>query len=145
MNANLIQRVTCFWQFIQHHVKCSKKNTPTHTHTYMRTPFLSFFYEPPPSQARAAQVSRQRLPSTPSRQFGFARKSGETSLICVTYTNAFKFPEPQLLTSLIPCNALFTSFSCDSLRPPQHSLAQPSRITGGTAADDSPGRKSIRP
>lgn len=61
-------------------------------------------------------------------------------LICVTNTNAFKFPTALLLTSLIPCNALFTS-SLASPLPHPSSL----RIREGTATHDSAGRKSIWP
>lgn len=45
-------------------------------------------------------------------------------LISVTNTNAFKFPTALLLTSLIPCNALFTSSLASPLTSPQLSTHQ---------------------
>lgn len=69
-------------------------------------------------------------------------------LICVTNTNAFKFPQPWLLTSFIPCNALFTSSPAPPSHPTPHTPrlhTRASRIRRGTATHDFPGRKSIRP
>lgn len=72
-----------------------------------------------------------------SRRFGFASQSSETSWFVWQTQMPLNSPQPQLLTSLIPCNALFTSSPAN---PPT-----PTYIGKGTATHDYPGRKSIWP
>lgn len=116
--------VSLFVSFLFHSVWHMDKCTHTHTHSYTNT-----------SSVEEVGVI---LPCRPSGWI--CLRVQRDFLICVTNTNAFKFPTALLLTSLIPCNALFTS-SLASPLPHPSSL----RIRERTDTHDSAGRKSIRP
>lgn len=92
-----------------------------HTHTHRRASSLTFSSTASFSgQSSACGRGGVILRSQPSVQI--CLRAQRDFLIRVTNTNAFKFPQPRLLTSLIPCNALFTSSSAQPQPPTSPSL-----------------------
>ena len=103
-------------------------------------PSVSITHSPNASTSRPELWRRRGIILRSQLSFQIYLWAQRDFLICVTNTNASKFPQPWLLTSLIPCNALFTSSLAYPLSAP---IA--SRIRRGTATHDFTGRKSIRP
>lgn len=98
--------ISLFVSFLFHSV------THTHTCTHART------YAHTTSEEEVGVI----LPCRPSGWI--CLRVHRDFLICVTNTNAFKFPTELLLTSLIPCNALFTSSLASPLPHPRLSSHQ---------------------
>lgn len=81
---------------------------PSSTHTYSRCLSLTFSPTSLPSRAPSS-VEKVVSSSALSRRFGFASECRETSWFVWQTQMPLNSPQPRLLTSLIPCNALFTS------------------------------------